>query len=113
MRAENYINAVIAEPTTPSAVVGIAKVGRPRKPAVQRHHPRKTNPRRITDGGKLPSPLTSTRSGRTARRDAGWIANMRVARAAWQQEKFKKEFSSEPSYRHSLKEEAESPRHDG
>ena len=37
---------------------------------------------------------------------AGWAA-YNTTRQAWKQEKFKKEFPSEATYRHSLKEEAE------
>lgn len=102
---EKYINAVIAEPYNRPPWSALRKwADRVNQPfnAIMLENKSSSN----TDGGKTTVTIDEHALQQDSAETAGWIAYS-GARAAWQQEKFKKEFSSEPSYRHSLKEEAE------
>jgi len=102
---EKYINAIIAEPYS-----------RPPWSALRQWADRVNQPFNAiilenkssakTEGGKTTVTIDEHALPEGSAETAGWIAYS-GARTAWQQEKFKKEFPSEPTYRHSLKEESE------
>jgi tetratricopeptide (TPR) repeat protein len=102
---EKFINAVIAEPYNRPPWSALRKwadrINQPFNAIILEN---KSSAK--TDGGKTTVTIDEHALQQDSAETAGWIAYS-GARAAWQQEKFKKEFPSEPTYRHSLKEEAE------
>ena len=102
---EKFINAVIAEPYNRPPWSALRKwadrINQPFNAIILEN---KSSAK--TDGGKTTVTIDEHALQQDSAGTAGWIAYS-GARAAWQQEKFKKEFPSEPTYRHSLKEEAE------
>ena len=102
---EKYINAVISEPYNRPPWSALRKwadrVNQPFNAIILEN---KSSAK--TEGGKTTVTIDEHALQQGSAETAGWIAYSGT-RTAWQQQKFKKEFPSEPTYRHSLKEEAE------
>lgn len=99
---EKLIEAVIAEPYTRLSWAGLSRWAS--ENGVQLSHPRIEPPAPSKDDKTTTAAATDKlkeQDGSTA-----WTAYA-VARAAWQAEKFAKEFPNEKSYRHTLREEAD------
>lgn len=99
-----FIEAVIAEPYTKRAWVGIQQWAERHK--LQLTHPRIDSPNAIkSESGKtnitLDAGSLSAKDGRQH-----WMM-YEIVRAGWTGEKFKKQFPNEKEYRHSLAEETE------
>lgn len=103
---ERFIQAIIAEPYTKTAWIGFKQWAENAKATLS--HPRIESPNSITTGDKENAINITIDPDSLKKKDGTqhWMF-YELSRAAWQGERFKKEFPNEASYRHSLREEVE------
>jgi tetratricopeptide (TPR) repeat protein len=102
---ERFIQAIVAEPYTKTAWIGLQQWAGKAKAKLS--HPRIESPSVMKPGHK--GNVTITIDFKSLKKEDGteyWMW-YQLSRAAWQGERFKKEFPNEASYRHSLREEVE------
>jgi hypothetical protein len=99
---DKFIDAIIAEPYTRTAWVGLIQWGQHHN--VQLAHPRVDTASDVSsENGKTNITLDMNMPGKNDGSES-WLV-YGITRAAWMNEKFAKEFPNEKKYRHSLREE--------
>ena len=102
---DKFIDAVVAEPYQRTSWIGLTQWAKANQTTIS--HPKIESPASVSEGEGGQINITLGLNSADKKNGSTYWLGYAMSRALWRGDKFKKEFPSETTYRHSLREEVE------